>query len=69
VKVKNLREWDVVVPLGDGSELAVEAGGTVEVDDDLGKRLCEQGDNWKRADAKPAASTSTSKAAKAAKGA
>lgn len=45
-KIVNLRPWKVEIA---ATGQAVEAGGTVEVDDDLAESLCEQPDNWKPA--------------------
>lgn len=42
MKVKNKRPYEVEIPdVG-----FVEAGGTIDVPEDLGKSLCAQEDNW-----------------------
>lgn len=43
MKVRNAREWAVEIETGE----LVDPGDTVEVDEALGARLCEQPDNWK----------------------
>lgn len=43
MQVKNKRPWAVEIAT---TGQTVEPGGTVEVDDELGRSLCEQPDNW-----------------------
>lgn len=56
MRVRNARSYDIEF---DGQLVPVR--GTVEVDDDLGKRLLEQEDNWSEVEAKSkkAASSTT----------
>jgi hypothetical protein len=43
MKVKNLRPYPVYIV---GHDVDVEAGGTVDVPDDVGRSLVEQSDAW-----------------------
>lgn len=47
MKVRNKRDVVVVIaPAGAMSGIEAAPGGVIEVDDDLGKSLCEQSDRW-----------------------
>lgn len=49
MKVTNQRPWALEIV---ATQQVVEPGETVEVDDDLGKSLCEQPANWAKSTAK-----------------
>lgn len=50
MRIRNRRPFDVFVPVGE-SQLVVEAGGEVDVDDALAASLLEQEENWAAAGA------------------
>jgi hypothetical protein len=52
MEIKNLRPWPVDIP----NVGIVDAGGTIEVDNDLGKSLTEQPDNFEKVTPKKGAS-------------
>lgn len=51
MKIRNATSRDLTIA---ATGQHVEAGKTVEVDDDLGKQLCDQADVWRKSTAKPA---------------
>lgn len=49
MKITNVRDYALEIAV---TGQLVEPGTSVEVDGDVGKRLCEQPDNWQKAPAK-----------------